>query len=177
MTFTGSPATGTAVMEACARNLIPLQLELGGKSPQIVLPDADLAKAVPAIVRSIILNSGQVCAAGSRVLVHSSLHDRLVSALADAFRAVRVGRWDEPVDMGPLINARQQARVLDYLRIGREEGAEIVTGGGKLSGEAYDRGFFVEPTIFDRVAPPSAATGTVASAVRWARTTWRTGPR
>jgi acyl-CoA reductase-like NAD-dependent aldehyde dehydrogenase len=153
MSFTGSPATGTAVMEACARNLIPLQLELGGKSPQIVLPDADLTKAVPAIVKSIILNSGQVCAAGSRVLVHSSLHERLVAALADAFRAVRVGRWDEQVDMGPLINARQQTRVLDYLRIGREEGAEVVVGGGELSGERYDRGFFVEPTIFDRVTP------------------------
>ncbi|MGW2288795.1 aldehyde dehydrogenase family protein [Streptomyces phaeochromogenes] len=153
VSFTGSPATGTAVMEACARNLIPLQLELGGKSPQIVLPDADLAKAVPAIVRSIIMNSGQVCAAGSRVLVHSSLHDRLVAEVADAFRAVRVGLWDQPVDMGPLINARQEKRVLDYLTIGREEGAEVVVGGGKLTGEPYADGYFVEPTLFDRVTP------------------------
>ncbi|NUR43181.1 MAG: aldehyde dehydrogenase [Streptomyces sp.] len=153
MSFTGSPATGTAVMEACARNLIPLQLELGGKSPQIVLPDADLAKAVPAIVRSIVMNSGQVCAAGSRVLVHSSLHDRLVVELADAFRAVRVGLWDQPVDMGPLINARQEKRVLDYLAIGREEGAEVIVGGGKLIGAPYDDGYFVEPTLFDRVTP------------------------
>jgi acyl-CoA reductase-like NAD-dependent aldehyde dehydrogenase len=96
-------------MEACARNLIPLQVELGGKSPQIVLPDADLTKAVPAIVRSIVMNSGQVCAAGSRVLVHSSLHDRLVSEVADAFRVVRVGLWDQPVDMGPLINAYRRS--------------------------------------------------------------------
>jgi acyl-CoA reductase-like NAD-dependent aldehyde dehydrogenase len=79
MSFTGSPAAGTAVMEACARNLIPLQLELGGKSPQIALPDADLRQAVPVIVRGIIANSGQVCAAGSRVLVHTSMHDRLVA--------------------------------------------------------------------------------------------------
>ncbi|WP_046727286.1 aldehyde dehydrogenase family protein [Streptomyces humi] len=153
MSFTGSPATGTAVMEACARNLIPLQLELGGKSPQIVLPDADLARAVPAIVRSIVMNSGQVCAAGSRVLVHSSLHGRLVEALAESFRAVRVGRWDQPVDMGPLINARQQKRVLDYLAVGREEGAEVVVGGGRLTGEGYDDGYFVAPTLFDRVLP------------------------
>ncbi|WP_406432465.1 aldehyde dehydrogenase family protein [Streptomyces sp. NBC_00631] len=153
VSFTGSPATGTAVMEACARNLIPLQLELGGKSPQIVLPDADLTKAVPAIVRSIVMNSGQVCAAGSRVLVHPSLHDRLVTEVADAFRAVRVGLWDQPVDMGPLINARQEKRVLDYLAIGREEGAEVVVGGGKLTGEPYDDGYFVEPTLFDRVTP------------------------
>ncbi|UUU29434.1 aldehyde dehydrogenase family protein [Streptomyces sp. CA-210063] len=153
VSFTGSPATGTAVMEACARNLIPLQLELGGKSPQLVLPDADLAKAVPAIVRSIVMNSGQVCAAGSRVLVHSSLHDRLVSEVADAFRAVRVGLWDQQVDMGPLINARQEKRVLDYLAIGKAEGAEVVVGGGKLTGEPYDDGYFVEPTLFDRVTP------------------------
>ncbi|MEU1515627.1 aldehyde dehydrogenase family protein [Streptomyces sp. NPDC005811] len=153
MSFTGSPATGTAVMEACARNLIPLQLELGGKSPQIVLPDADLARAVPAIVRSIIMNSGQVCAAGSRVLVHSSLHGRLVEMLAEGFRAVRVGRWDQPVDMGPLINARQEQRVLDYLAAGREEGADVVVGGGKLTGAPYDDGHFVEPTLFDRVTP------------------------
>jgi aldehyde dehydrogenase (NAD+) len=153
MAFTGSPATGTAVMEACARNLIPLHLELGGKSPQIVLPDADLSRAVPAIVRSIIANSGQVCAAGSRVLVHTSIHDRVVEELIAAFRGVRVGPATVPADMGPLINARQEKRVLDYLAIGRNEGAEVVTGGGKLSGPLYDRGFFVEPTIFDRVRP------------------------
>jgi acyl-CoA reductase-like NAD-dependent aldehyde dehydrogenase len=153
LSFTGSPATGTAVMEACARNLIPLQLELGGKSPQIVLPDADLDRAVPAIVRSITANSGQVCAAGSRVLVHASLHDHLVAELAAAFRAVRVGPWTTPADMGPLISARQERRVLGYLASGREEGAEVVTGGGKLAGPLYDRGFFVEPTIFDRVLP------------------------
>jgi acyl-CoA reductase-like NAD-dependent aldehyde dehydrogenase len=151
--FTGSIATGTAVMEACARNLIPLHLELGGKSPQIVLPDADLAAAVPAIVRSITANSGQVCAAGSRVLVHASMHDQLVAELVAAFRAVRVGPWTGPADMGPLINAKQEKRVLDYIAVGREEGAEVVTGGGKLAGPQYDRGFFVEPTIFDRVRP------------------------
>lgn len=153
MSFTGSPATGTSVMEACARNLIPLQLELGGKSPQIVLADADLDRAVPAITRSIVMNSGQVCAAGSRVLVHESLHDRLVEALIASFRTVRVGHWHEPVDMGPLINAKQHRRVLEYLSLGRAEGAEAVIGGGTPAGERYERGFFVEPTIFDRVRP------------------------
>jgi acyl-CoA reductase-like NAD-dependent aldehyde dehydrogenase len=153
MSFTGSPATGTAVMEACARNLIPLQLELGGKSPQVVLADADLAQAVPTIVRGIIANSGQVCAAGSRVLVSSSVHDQLVSELAERFRAVRVGPWHQSADMGPLINAKQEQRVLDYLTIGREEGAEVLVGGAKLTGEPYQDGYFVEPTIFDRVHP------------------------
>jgi acyl-CoA reductase-like NAD-dependent aldehyde dehydrogenase len=153
MSFTGSPETGSKIMAACARNLIPLHVELGGKAPQIVLRDADLERAVPVIVGSITLNTGQVCAAGSRVLVEESMRRDLVSALAARFREVRVGPWHEDVQMGPLISAKQEQRVLGYLDIGRDEGAEIVTGGHKLTGEKYDRGFFVEPTIFDRVRP------------------------
>ncbi len=153
MSFTGSPETGSAIMAACARNLIPLHVELGGKAPQIVLPDADLSRAVPVIVGSITLNTGQVCAAGSRVLVPSSMRSSLVEALAERFASVRVGPWYEDVQMGPLISARQERRVLGYLDIGRAEGAEVVTGGHKLTGSKYDRGFFVEPTIFDRVTP------------------------
>jgi acyl-CoA reductase-like NAD-dependent aldehyde dehydrogenase len=153
MSFTGSPETGSAVMAACARNLIPLHVELGGKAPQIVLPDADLSRAVPVIVGSITLNTGQVCAAGSRVLVASSQRAELVDLLAARFSSVRVGPWYEDVQMGPLISARQEQRVLGYLDIGRAEGAEVVTGGHKLAGSKYDRGFFVEPTLFDRVTP------------------------
>jgi acyl-CoA reductase-like NAD-dependent aldehyde dehydrogenase len=153
MSFTGSPETGTKIMEACARHHIPLHLELGGKSPQIVLRDADLAKAVPAIVRSITLNTGQVCAAGSRLLAPPELRDELIGAISDAFTKVRIGPWYEDVQMGPLISAKQERRVLGYLDIGREEGAEIVTGGHKLSGDLFDKGFFVEPTLFDRVRP------------------------
>jgi aldehyde dehydrogenase (NAD+) len=153
MSFTGSPETGSAIMAACAQNLIPLHVELGGKAPQIVLPDADLSRAVPVIVGSITLNTGQVCAAGSRVLVPSAMRASLVEALAERFASVRVGPWYEDVQMGPLISARQERRVLGYLDIGRAEGAELVTGGHKLAGAPYDRGFFVEPTIFDRVTP------------------------
>jgi aldehyde dehydrogenase (NAD+) len=153
LSFTGSPETGTKVMEACARNHVPLHLELGGKSPQVVLGDADLEKAVPAIVRSITLNTGQVCAAGSRVVVDRDLRRPLVEALADAFARVRVGPWYEEVEMGPLISARQERRVLGYLDLGRQEGAKVVVGGHKLRGERFDRGFFVAPTLFDEVEP------------------------
>lgn len=97
--------------------------------------------------------AGQVCAAGSRVLVASSQRAELVDLLAARFSSVRVGPWYEDVQMGPLISARQEQRVLGYLDIGRAEGAEVVTGGHKLAGPKYDRGFFVEPTIFDRVTP------------------------
>jgi acyl-CoA reductase-like NAD-dependent aldehyde dehydrogenase len=153
MSFTGSPETGRRVMEACARHLIPLHLELGGKSPQVVLRDAPLDKAIPTIARSITLNTGQICAAGSRVVVDASIRDEVVSGLADAFSRVRVGPWYEDVDMGPLISAKQEQRVLGYLESGRSEGARVVVGGGKPSGPSYERGFFVEPTIFDEVQP------------------------
>jgi aldehyde dehydrogenase (NAD+) len=153
MSFTGSPATGRAVMAACARNLTPLHLELGGKSPQVLLDDADVPAAIPHLVRAITLNTGQVCAAGSRIVVDRSIHGEVVRRLTEAFAGVRVGPGTEEVDMGPLINAKQHDRVLNYLRIGREEGAEVVTGGGVPAGERYERGFYVQPTIFDRVQP------------------------
>ena len=153
MSFTGSPETGRRVMEACASHLIPLHLELGGKSPQVVLRDAPLDKAIPTIARSITLNTGQICAAGSRVVVDASIRDEVVSGLADAFKQVRVGPWYEDVDMGPLISAKQEKRVLGYLESGRSEGAESWSAAASLSGGLYDRGYFVEPTIFDEVKP------------------------
>src|SRR4030095_14151640 len=153
MSATGSPPTGAAVMAACARNHTPLHLELGGKSPQVLLDDADLDAAVPQLTRGITLNTGQICAAGSRVVVDRRIHVELVRRLVEAFAKVRVGPGTEPVDMGPLISAKQHDRVLTYMKVGREEGAELVTGGGVPAGEKYERGFYVEPTIFDRVAP------------------------
>jgi aldehyde dehydrogenase (NAD+) len=153
MSFTGSPETGTQIMQACAENLVPVHLELGGKSPQVVLRDAPLEKAIPTIVRSITLNTGQICAAGSRVVVDQSIRDQVVEALAAGFEKVTVGSWHEQVDMGPLISAKQEQRVLGYLESGRQEGAKVITGGAKLTGPAFDRGFFVAPTIFDGVAP------------------------
>ena len=154
MSFTGSPETGSAIMAACAKNLIPLHVELGGKSPQIVLRDADLDRAIPSIVNSITMNTGQVCAAGSRLLVDPAMRADLVDAVSAAFRKIRVGPWwEEGAQMGPLISGKQERRVLGYLGIGRDEGAAVVTGGHKLTGGRYDRGFFVEPTVFDRVEP------------------------
>ncbi len=153
MSFTGSPETGSRIMEACAKNLVPVHLELGGKSPQVVLRDAPLEKAIPTIVRSITLNTGQICAAGSRVIVDEKIRAQVVEGLAEGFQKVKVGPWYEQVDMGPLISAKQEQRVLGYLESGREQGANVVIGGGKLSGEGFDNGYFVEPTIFDQVTP------------------------
>ncbi|WP_027940830.1 aldehyde dehydrogenase family protein [Amycolatopsis taiwanensis] len=151
MSFTGSPQTGSAVMAACAKNLVPLHLELGGKSPQVIFADADLDAAIPAIARGITLNTGQICAAGSRVVVDRSVHGEVVQRLAERLAQVRVGHWHEKVDMGPLINAKQHERVLGYVRSGQDEGARLVTGGGVPDG--FDKGYFVEATLFDEVAP------------------------
>lgn len=151
--FTGSPQTGRSVMEAAAKNLIPLHLELGGKSPQVVFPDADLDAAIPAMAWAITLNTGQVCAAGSRVVVFRSVHDEVVERLAGALQKVTVGPWHQPVQMGPLVNEKQHQRVLSYIEAGKNEGAQLVLGGGAPSGGEYGNGFFVEPTLFDNVAP------------------------
>ncbi|HLM06270.1 MAG TPA: aldehyde dehydrogenase family protein [Blastococcus sp.] len=153
MSFTGSPDTGSIVMAACAKNLTPLHLELGGKSPQVILADADLDAAIPAIAMGITLNTGQICAAGSRVVVHRSVHAQVVERLAERMSQVKVGPWYEQVNMGPLINAKQHERVLEYMQLGQQEGADLVLGGGRPSGEQFERGFFVEPTLFDNVAP------------------------
>jgi len=153
MSFTGSPQTGELIMAACARNLTPLHLELGGKSPQVIFADADLDAAIPAIVAGITLNTGQICAAGSRVVVERSVHAEVVRRLAEEMKKVTVGPWHKPVRMGPLINGKQHQRVLGYIKLGQEEGAELVTGGGVPQGEEFEKGFFVEPTLFDNVGP------------------------
>ena len=155
LSFTGSPQTGAVVMAACAKNLTPLHLELGGKSPHVVFADADLDKAVPVIAGGITTNAGQICMVGSRVVVERSIHAELVERLAQAFSQVSIGRWDQQVQMGPLVSARQRERVLDYVEAGKAEGARLVTGGGIPAGETYDDGYFVEPTIFDDVDPQS----------------------
>lgn len=153
MGFVGSPQTGKLIMEACAQTLTPLHLELGGKSPQVVFDDADLDAAIPGMVSSITLNTGQVCAAGSRVVVQRSIHAEVVERLATHMQQVSVGPWYEQVNMGPLVNQKQHERVLGYIDLGKQEGADLVVGGGVPTGDKYGNGFFVEGTIFDNVDP------------------------
>lgn len=148
VTFTGSVATGCTVMQLAARNIVPVVLELGGKSPQIVFADANLERAVPAIVRSLISNAGQTCVAGTRLLVESSAHDVVLDAITDALGRVRVGLPSEDPDLGPLISERQQRRVLEYVDLGRAEGLDLVIGGDEVSDPRLT-GYYVEPTVFD----------------------------
>ncbi|MGW1073728.1 aldehyde dehydrogenase family protein [Streptomyces sp. NPDC002537] len=152
LAFTGSRATGQSVMTAAARNIVPVTLELGGKSPHLVFPDHDPATAVPRIVASVTEHAGQNCSAGSRVLVHHSVHARLTAAVAEAFTALRIGPGAEDPDLGPLISARQRGTVLDHIDGGRKS-ARLVVGGGVPAGPLPPGGFYVQPTLFDDVPP------------------------
>ena len=149
VTFTGSPAVGREILRGAAGNLKRVTLELGGKSANIIFPDADLGAAVRAAAAGIFFNSGQVCSAGSRILVHDAIYDEVVERLVERARAVRIGDPRDPATtMGPLVSAGQMARVLDYIAIGRDEGARLATGGARHG----ELGYFVAPTVFAEVA-------------------------
>jgi betaine-aldehyde dehydrogenase len=145
VSFTGSPEVGREIALQAAADFRRVTLELGGKSPQIVLEDSDIETVVPGVAIGFLANQGEICAAGTRIFVHASLYDDVVAGLAEAARGVRLGDpFDAQTTMGALINARQLERVLGYISRGSEEGAELVTGGGRP-----DRpGYFVEPTVF-----------------------------
>jgi len=145
ITFTGSPVVGRQILTGAAGNLKRVTLELGGKSANIIFPDADLGAAVKAAGSGIFFNTGQVCSAGSRILVHEKIYDEVVERLAARAKSIRIG---DPLEastaMGPLVSEVQMKRVLNYIDIGCAEGASLVTGGARHG----DTGYFVEPTIF-----------------------------
>ncbi|MFC9929916.1 aldehyde dehydrogenase [Streptomyces sp. NPDC127190] len=150
VSFTGSVPAGRRVMEVAARNLTRVTLELGGKSAAIVLPDADLETAVSGIVPAAWMNNGQACVAQTRILVPRARYAEFADAFAQAASALRVGDpLDPATQVGPLVARRQQQRSLDYIRIGQEEGAKILTGGGRPAG--LEKGWYVEPTLFGDV--------------------------
>lgn len=144
VSFTGSTEVGRAIVHAAAGNLKKVTLELGGKSPVLVLPDADVDAVVPGLAKAIFSNAGQICTAGSRALIHESRVDAIVDGVCDIARSLRVGYGaDEGSQMGPLISARHRDRVAGYVESGAAEGAEVRVGGKNL-----DRpGFFFEPTV------------------------------
>jgi aldehyde dehydrogenase (NAD+) len=150
VSFTGSVGAGKRVMEVAAGNLTRVTLELGGKSAAVILPDADLESTVAGIVPAAWMNNGQACVAQTRILAPRSRYDEIAEAFAAAASALVVGDpLDAATQVGPLVAKRQQRRSLDYIRIGQEEGAKILTGGGRPAG--LERGWYVEPTLFGGV--------------------------
>ncbi|MFW6067845.1 MAG: aldehyde dehydrogenase family protein [Myxococcota bacterium] len=153
--FTGSVDTARKLLHASAdSNLKKLSLELGGKSPLIVLPDADLEEAVRAAFWGIFANKGEVCSASSRLLAHRDVRARLVEALADTANDMKVG---DPLDpdsrMGAIVSQAQLDKVLRYIEAGKREGAKVAAGGERITEGGLARGYFVRPTVFDEVKP------------------------
>jgi aldehyde dehydrogenase (NAD+) len=169
VTFTGSPSVGRGILQGAAGNFKRVTLELGGKSANVIFADANIDNAVRAAASGIFFNTGQVCSAGSRILAHRDVYDEVVERLAARAKALKVGDPSErETTMGPLVSAAQVKTVLDYVDIGRSEGASLVTGGARIG----QKGFFVEPTVFANVEHEMRISqeeifGPVASVVRF----------
>lgn len=143
--FTGSTAVGKGIMQKASDQLKGVTLELGGKSPSIILEDANLEEAIEGAFNGTMYNHGQNCSACTRVYVHRSLHDEVVNGLVERANALKLGPGMDPeTEMGPLVSAKQQQTVLDFIEKGKSEGARLVAGGSK----AFDQGYYVQPTIF-----------------------------
>lgn len=148
LAFTGSTEVGHGVYQAACDKLIPVTLELGGKSANIVFDDADLAQAVDGACKGILFNQGQVCCAGSRLFVQEGIFDEFVKHLKATFESVRIGDPTDPeTQLGAQIYKSQQDKVLKYVQIGIDEGAKLITGGERYTENGCDKGFFMKPTI------------------------------
>ncbi len=169
--FTGSTEVGKAIVRASAGNLKKISLELGGKSPQIVFPDADIEAAAASIAQGIFFNQGQTCTAGSRLYAHRDCHDRLLSAIVDHAAKLKIGNGLEAdTDFGPLISQEQWDRVSGYVDIGSREGAKLIAGGRRPP--QLKKGYFFEPTVFANAAGNMRIVreeifGPVLSALSW----------
>ncbi|MDB5819219.1 MAG: aldehyde dehydrogenase, partial [Rhizobacter sp.] len=150
ISFTGSVSTGALIQAAAARNAIPVTLELGGKSPQVVFADADLDAALPFLVNAGIQNAGQTCSAASRILVERGIYDDVVARMAERYKALKVGPAMADLDVGPVISARQQAVVERYLALARESGLTIAAQ-AELVASAPRSGHYVRPTLVSHV--------------------------
>jgi aldehyde dehydrogenase (NAD+) len=154
VSFTGSNEVGSALYTQGASRLKKVQCEMGGKNPLVVLEDADMGLAVESALQGAFGSTGQRCTATSRAIVVESVADEFVRRLAERTAQLKVGDGAQPgVNVGPSVDESQYKTVLKYLEIGKQEGARLVCGGEALRGGSYDRGYFVQPTIFDHVKP------------------------
>lgn len=152
ISFTGSPQTGKLVSQLAAENHVPVTLELGGKSPQVIFADADLNALVPVVVNGIVQNAGQTCSAGSRVLVERPIYDALLDRLASVFESLRVGPSELDLECGPLISRKQQQRVWDFVSDAQHAGIAVMAQ-GQIMAEAPESGYYQVPMLFRDVPP------------------------
>src|SRR5437773_3031340 len=152
ISFTGETGTGKMIGAQAGLEVKRMSLELGGKAPYLIFDDAEVDAAAPRAVRGLFRNAGQACGATTRLLIQEGIHDRFLGRVVELTQKIEVGHPSKPsTDMGPLISSSQERVVQDYIKIGLDAGFDLVTGGHKLSGDEYDHGYYVEPTIFDRV--------------------------
>ncbi|QCJ01219.1 aldehyde dehydrogenase family protein [Agrobacterium larrymoorei] len=150
--FTGSTGVGQEIVARARGTLKKVTLELGGKSPDIIFADADLAKAIPAAAMGVFVNSGQICSAGTRVLVERSIYDEVVKGMSAFAKTLKVGFGTDPeTQIGPLVSAQQLERVAKYADIGKAEGATTAVGGNRILTDGLNDGYFFEPTVFANV--------------------------
>jgi alpha-ketoglutaric semialdehyde dehydrogenase len=154
ISFTGSLDVGRHIAETCGRLMKRCSLELGSKNVLIVMPDADVDVAVEASAWGAFATSGQRCTATSRLVVHDTARDEFTDKLLTRVKGMKVGSGLDPeVELAPVINEKQKERVLEYIEVGKKEGATLLTGGEELTGDGYDRGNFIEPTVFGDMTP------------------------
>ena len=153
VSFTGSTSVGNALYQKVSERKIRVQLEMGGKNPTIVLSDADLDYAADTLINGAFFSTGQKCTACSRAVIERGIYDALAEKLIEKTRKLKVGNGlEQGVQIGPAVDADQLRTDLDYIEIAKKEGAQLLCGGNRLTGAAYDKGYFVEPTIFSGVS-------------------------
>ncbi|MGH6610915.1 MAG: aldehyde dehydrogenase family protein, partial [Burkholderiaceae bacterium] len=150
ISFTGSAEVGRLIQQAAAMHHVPVVLELGGKSPQVVFADADLNAAAATVCKAITQNTGQTCSAGSRVLVERPIFDRFMQMVGEKFAALRIGAPEDDADLGPVINTTQQQRIADFIDIAKRDDVPVLAQ--KPLGSSHSQGYFVAPTAFGPVA-------------------------
>lgn len=152
ISFTGGTKTGKHIMKTAAETMKKVSLELGGKSPNIIFADADFEVAVDYALFGIFAGSGQICSAGSRILVEEKIYDQFVQSFVERAKRIKVGPGNNPAtEMGPLVSKEHLDKVLSYIEVGKQEGAEIACGGNRIITNGLEKGYFVEPTVFVNV--------------------------
>ncbi|MDE5415170.1 aldehyde dehydrogenase family protein [Alkalihalobacterium chitinilyticum] len=153
ITFTGSVETGKRVMESAAKNIVPVTLELGGKSPNIVFDDCNVENTLDWVLRSIVQNSGQTCSAGSRLVIQETIKKSFVKQLAKAMEKLTIGAGIDHPDLGPVLSKKQFEHIERFLTLAKEDGIPVATGGNWVTVDGCEEGYFLQPTILDDVPP------------------------
>ncbi|MGZ8430006.1 MAG: aldehyde dehydrogenase family protein [Candidatus Deferrimicrobiaceae bacterium] len=173
LAFTGETTTGRLILQYASENIVPATMELGGKSPHIIFPDADVERAIEGVMIGVFLNQGEVCSAGSRLFVHDAIYDRFMKKLVAKVKGLKIGNpMKEDTQLGPIVSREQMEKVLSYIEIGKKEGATLLCGGTRVADPELAKGFFVTPAIFGdvknkmRIAQEEIF-GPVVSVIRW----------